>query len=600
VAGESVPYQGLRAFESVDRAVFFGRSAESKAVRELWREHRMLVVYGPSGVGKTSLVRAGVIPEFDIDAATVLPVGRVSAGPAYPGAGMPHRNPYSFALRSSWSPADGTHGGSETSLAEFLRGVTGPAGGRGDDRPLMAVIDQFEELFEDRPESRAFQPAFLDELGEAIATVPALRVLVVIREDALTSLLPHTDRLAGGDCARIALGALGVEAALEAVTGPPRSVGRGFAPGVAERLVDDLRTAVALEADGTVRRALTDEVEPTHLQIVCDALWRGLPPAVRSVTFGHLVSHAGVDETLRRFCAQAVVEVAARFAVEERELWGWLERTFITAANTRNTAFEGVSATSGFANQIARELERRHILRAEWRAGDRWYELVHDRLIEPVRAGNRPWLSLEAPAPDGRPALFLRAAESAFAVGDLGRSADNARTALALTGEAGETRVRAEAEALLGRLADRAGQPDEADTRLAAALELFDSLGDQNAVGRLLAVRGRMLLGRGRFADAAAVLKAALTRVNDPDARLDLARAFHRMGQYPAALAMVNQVLIVAPGRADALAERGRVLVAGPAPAEAVADLETALRMRPDLGADPAIRAALELARRSA
>ena len=42
----------------------------------------------------------------------------------------------------------------------------------------------------------------------------------------------------------------------------------------------------------------------------------------------------------------------------------------------------------GLPNEAVEELEDRHLIRPEWRAGARWYELTHDRLIEPIRASN--------------------------------------------------------------------------------------------------------------------------------------------------------------------------------------------------------------------
>jgi serine/threonine protein kinase len=59
---ERSPYPGLSAFTEKDAAVFFGREAEIQALWERIRARKLLAVIGPSGVGKTSLLRAGVIP----------------------------------------------------------------------------------------------------------------------------------------------------------------------------------------------------------------------------------------------------------------------------------------------------------------------------------------------------------------------------------------------------------------------------------------------------------------------------------------------------------------------------------------------------------
>jgi len=56
------PYPGLSPFAEADADRFFGREAEVEALWEKIRRHHLLAVIGPSGVGKTSLLRAGLIP----------------------------------------------------------------------------------------------------------------------------------------------------------------------------------------------------------------------------------------------------------------------------------------------------------------------------------------------------------------------------------------------------------------------------------------------------------------------------------------------------------------------------------------------------------
>jgi hypothetical protein len=76
------PYPGLRAFEEPDAAVFFGRSAEILSARETFeglRRHsrdvpRLLLVLGSSGSGKSSFVRAGLIPRLKKDEKNWLPL----------------------------------------------------------------------------------------------------------------------------------------------------------------------------------------------------------------------------------------------------------------------------------------------------------------------------------------------------------------------------------------------------------------------------------------------------------------------------------------------------------------------------------------------
>jgi hypothetical protein len=59
------PFRGLRSFEERDAAVFFGRDGDRRAVLANLLSARLTVVYGESGVGKTSLLRAGVLHELE-------------------------------------------------------------------------------------------------------------------------------------------------------------------------------------------------------------------------------------------------------------------------------------------------------------------------------------------------------------------------------------------------------------------------------------------------------------------------------------------------------------------------------------------------------
>ncbi len=61
-ADERAPYRGLARFEPADSDLFFGREALVRELLHLARAHRFAAVFGPSGSGKSSLLRAGLIP----------------------------------------------------------------------------------------------------------------------------------------------------------------------------------------------------------------------------------------------------------------------------------------------------------------------------------------------------------------------------------------------------------------------------------------------------------------------------------------------------------------------------------------------------------
>jgi hypothetical protein len=125
------------------------------------------------------------------------------------------------------------------------------------------------------------------------------------------------------------------------------------------------------------------------VEVGCRSLWEALPPAVVEITADHLETFGDVDEVLSRFYSEAVAAAAEAGHIPEHRLRATLERAFITSGGTRGTVYAESEATSGIPNASIDELERRHLIRAEFRAGARWLELTHDRLIDPIKTSNR-------------------------------------------------------------------------------------------------------------------------------------------------------------------------------------------------------------------
>jgi DNA-binding winged helix-turn-helix (wHTH) protein/WD40 repeat protein len=177
--GEAVrePYPGLSAFTEADAEHFFGREAEVEALWEKIRRRKLLAVIGPSGVGKTSFLRAGVIAHR--------PGGW---GVAY---ATPGTSPISALARALVPDL----AGDAVAIAELLRGVeeekeTGEPGGvlsavrdlrkKGDE--ALVVVDQFEELF--ALNARETQSRFGALLGR-LPEEAGVHVLLALRDDFL-------------------------------------------------------------------------------------------------------------------------------------------------------------------------------------------------------------------------------------------------------------------------------------------------------------------------------------------------------------------------------------------------------------------------------
>lgn len=237
---DRVPYPGLEAFDEDEAAVFFGR--ETQAVELTRRLHataeqpadRFLVLVGASGSGKSSLIRAGVMPRLRERRWTVLP-------PFTPGP-----NPLG-ALAASVAAAGG---GQEPVGAVLRRLRLGPdslrvelarlRGGRF--RRVLLVIDQFEEVVTLAGEREGAQ--FLDTLRSCVERDPAIRVLVTLRVDFLGRVLGtgHAEVVQHP----IAIGGLDRTRLAQVVERPGALVGLSFAPGVVDTIVDDTGTDDAL------------------------------------------------------------------------------------------------------------------------------------------------------------------------------------------------------------------------------------------------------------------------------------------------------------------------------------------------------------------
>jgi len=384
------PYIGPRPYERADRPLFFGRDREVRELLSLVIAHRVVLLYATSGAGKTSLLNAGLLPVLEEEEGfEVFPPARFAGGDLPPG----FANPFVHNIVENWRRGiGGATSVQDASLAQFLAGHAHAVDADGFAAPRLVVFDQFEELFTLYQQHWRLREPFFVQLAELLDNDPLLRVMIAIREDYLAQLDRYGRHLPGAIRTRLRLERLSAEAALTAVTQPVERTERRYAPGVAEQLVGDL-LQMRVDTGGGLVEIEGEYVEPVQLQVTCRSLWDALPQDVVEITSAHLETFGDVDEVLSSFYADAIVAAANAGGIRESDLRAKLERTFITQGGTRGTVYAAAGGTDGIPNGAIDELERRHLVRAEFRAGARWLELTHDRLIEPIRASNRDRLA---------------------------------------------------------------------------------------------------------------------------------------------------------------------------------------------------------------
>ncbi len=380
------PYVGPRPFEPDDADLFFGREGEVRELLSHVVANRIVLFYAASGAGKTSLLNAGVIPllerEEQFETLPTARFRRLTPDEAESGETL---NVYVAATLLNWTSK--TNGQpTPVRLKEFLKARPRGEDSRGRRYPRGVFFDQFEELFTVYPEHWEQRTDLFDQLAEALEDDPHLHVVLALREDYLAHLDSYLDLLPR--VTRFRLERLGHDAALCATTRPLEATGRHFAPGVADKLVADLRALRVDTGRGDSIDVQGEFVEPVHLQVVCHNLWSALPPGVDVIDEHHLERFGDVDEVLSRYYSEAVVAAAAAAGIGEAELRRKLEVGFITPIGTRDSQFFGPTETARIPNAAIQELERQHLLRGEEKGLARRLELTHDRLIEPIRQSN--------------------------------------------------------------------------------------------------------------------------------------------------------------------------------------------------------------------
>ena len=383
------PYKGLARFDDSERdeRFFFGRDRETELVAANLVASRLTVLYGPSGVGKSSLLRAGVVRRLR---ALVPAGGGGSDGDgALPVVVDEWRDDPITAIASA---AGARTPDSPEELADVLTERAAEVGGE-----IYLVLDQMEEYFVYHGRDRG------GPLREALAAIlarPALRVHVLlgIRDDALADLDALKGRVPGLFGNVLRLDHLDVEAAraaiveplaeLEALGGPHVEAEPALVAAVVDQVASgriERRLAGRGIVAGGARRG---RVEAPYLQLVMERLWdvereRG-SAVLRAETLAEL-GGAG------RIVQQHLERALASLDDPEREVVARLFHQLVTPSGTKIA--HAVGDLSRYAGESPERLEDvLHALSAERvvralparNGGGPRYEIFHDVLADAV------------------------------------------------------------------------------------------------------------------------------------------------------------------------------------------------------------------------
>jgi serine/threonine protein kinase len=359
VAQDESPYPGLTAFQEGDWYRFFGRSQEIASIVARLRDHPLVGVVGPSGVGKSSFVRAGLMPALK------------SGGDTWETLIVrPGRYPLTALASCLESLRDSRDSDPivEADPAARLRAEPGTFGARLRARArrrrsqILLFVDQMEELYTlvSDPAERAAFTACLTAAGDDAAG--PLRVVVSMRSDFLDRAAE--DRRFVEELTRglVFLQPPGPAALEEALTHPLEMLGYSFEDGIVEAMVE------ALEA--------TPGALPL-LQFSAAKLWEQRDRQRLVLTRAAYVGMGGVAGAL----ATHADEVLAKFSASDQKIVRALFQRLVTPERTRAIVETAeLRDISPDVPRVVGDLVEARLLVVQSR-GAGAIELVHESLI---------------------------------------------------------------------------------------------------------------------------------------------------------------------------------------------------------------------------
>jgi WD40 repeat protein len=370
------PFKGLAAFQDteLDALLFYGREREREVVVANLLASRLTVLYGASGVGKTSLLRAAVVQSVRgvHDAAVIV----FSSWAGDPRGG----------LATAIDAAVGIE--SEGTLTERLRAASQAVGG-----DVYVILDQFEEYFlyhEDDP--------FAAELASAISE-PGLRAnfLLGLREDTLAKLDAFKGRIPNLFGNYLRLDHLDRAGARSAILGPVERYNELTAqsvrvePELVEAVLDEVaagRVVVGQAGRGGVE-ADAERIEAPYLQLVLERLWEtereSGSAVIRLATLREL---GGAEAIVRAHLERAL----GRLEASEQDVAATMFGQLVTPSGSKIAHRPGDLAQYAAVSEtevrpVLEALGRERIVRAvNGVGGAERYEIFHDVLADGVLA----------------------------------------------------------------------------------------------------------------------------------------------------------------------------------------------------------------------
>jgi tetratricopeptide (TPR) repeat protein len=397
------PWPGLISFTEADHSFFFGREREVAELARVIRQESVTVFFGKSGLGKSSILRAGVSPLLR-DSEFVPIYVRLNHADEAP----PLEDQVEIRLEEilAQEQIEAPKPVRAETLWEYFHKKDCDWWDRNNRlvKPVL-IFDQFEELLtvgQASPERAARTASFLTELEDLIENRPPAallkrfdadrnlarqyelertdyRVVLTLREDFLPDLEGLRERLRAIMFNRFRLMPLNGEQAMEVILKPG---GHLVEEQVALRIIDFVSSSERSRLQNEVTRAQIAQraIEPALLSVILRELNNRRIQGGQEKITAELVGKAQAAEIFEDFYQRGLAGLAD--GVRE-----FIEDCLLTSSGARNRIAEEDALTKkDITPAVVATLIDRRIIQREMTGSAKWLELTHDTLADVVRS----------------------------------------------------------------------------------------------------------------------------------------------------------------------------------------------------------------------
>lgn len=393
-------YPGIRSFERGEQDLFFGRQRETQALFEAVKVKPLTVLFSQSGIGKTSLLNAGLAPLLEQNGflPIVIRLQDTSISPVETVQKVLGEYLDAEKLKQ--------FGHAPYSLWEYVRACRfGQSQVADSEEPVLTVpvllFDQFEELFTHETAHREeLTRALADLLNERLPEEVRQQLRQFPREERTDELLEwykplkikivfaiRADRMSDLDALkhhiptvlhdRFHLKPLSHENAREAIIQPAALQTSDFALTTSHFTYDPAAVQEILETLDNEQ----GEIESFQLQLLCSYLENKITRSGQVITSADFGGKAGIETILNDYYER---EIGALDPEEQLAARRFIEEGLIVNGRRVGLPEGAEQSRFGIAPVLLGKLMNSRLLRSETIHLGRIYELSHDTLIEPI------------------------------------------------------------------------------------------------------------------------------------------------------------------------------------------------------------------------